>query len=68
MATKITDFRATAKAWVAAATVAVTQVAAVLVPDSAPGKIVTSVLGVLLALGAVFAVENKTKAPVDSSW
>lgn len=47
-----------AKAWVAAATVAVTQVASYLVPDSPPGKIVASVLGVLVALGAVFGVSN----------
>lgn len=62
MASKVslTDVRATAKAWVAAATVVVTQVASVLVPDSVPGKLAVSVLGVLGALSLVFKVENKT--------
>lgn len=51
------------KAWVAAATVAVTQVASYVVPDSPPGKVIVSVLGVLVALGAVFGVTNGPKDP-----
>jgi len=49
------------KAWVAAATVVVTQVASYTVPDSPPGKLIVSVLGVLVALGAVFGATNGTK-------
>lgn len=55
------------KAWVAGAIVVVTQVASYVVPDSPPGKIVASILGVLVAVGAVFGVTNAPKYEVDSS-
>lgn len=58
MATKLTDFRATAKAWVAAALAAVTSVAAYVVPDSTPGHLLASAAAFLITLGAVFATSN----------
>lgn len=63
MATKITEFRKTAKAWVGAAVAALTGLSAVLVPDSTVGVLVASALGFLVALGAVFNTSNKDDAP-----
>lgn len=59
-----------AKAWVAGAIVIVTQVASYVVPDSPPGKIVASILGVLVAIGAVFGVTNAKATPnlQDVDW
>lgn len=59
MATKITDFKATAKAWVAAALAAVTSVAAYVVPESTPGQLLATAAAFLVTLGAVFATTNK---------
>lgn len=56
-----------AKAWIAGATVVVTQIASYVVPDSPPGKIVASVLGLIVAVGAVFGVSNAPKPEVDSN-
>lgn len=61
MATKLTEFRKTAKAWVGAAVAALTGLSAFLVPESSVGVLVASAVGFLVALGAVFGTENKDK-------
>jgi hypothetical protein len=63
MKTKITDFAASAKAWVGAAIAGLTGLASFVVPDSAPGKLIAAGLGFLVALYAVFAKENAAPKP-----
>lgn len=69
MSTKLTDFAATAKAWVAAAVAGLTGLSPFIVPDSTVGKLVTSAVAFLVALLAVFGKSNadpKPETPADS--
>lgn len=69
MSTRLTDFAATAKAWVAAAVAGLTGLSAFIVPDSTVGKLVASAVAFLVALLAVFGKGNadpKPETPADS--
>lgn len=63
MATRITEFRATAKAWIGAAIAGLTGLSTVVVVDSTPGRLIAAGLGFLTALYAVFQVRNKDVPP-----
>lgn len=58
MKTRLTDFAATAKAWVAAAVAGLTGLSAFIVPESTVGVVLTSAIAFLVALGAVFSKGN----------
>ncbi len=68
MKTRLTDFAATAKAWLAGAAALVATVSAYVVPDSTVGRVLLSLGAFLGTLLAVFQVENKsaTKPPADN--
>jgi len=66
MKTKLTDFRATAKAWLAAAAAGIATVSAYVVPDSTVGRVLLSAGAFVAALLAVFNVENKPAEPAQS--
>lgn len=68
MKTRLTDFAATAKAWLGAAVAGLTGLATIFVADSAPGKLVAAGLGFAVALLAIFNKANApaTKPPADN--
>lgn len=69
MSTKLTDFAATAKAWVGAALAGLTGLSAFIVPESTPGILIASAVAFLTTLLAVFSKGNadpKPDAPADS--
>lgn len=68
MNAKITEFRKTAKAWVGAAVAALTGLSAFIVPESSVGVVLASLVGFLVALGAVFGTENKDPKPEVPEW
>jgi hypothetical protein len=67
MGARLTDFAASAKAWVGAAIAGLTGLSTIVVADSVPGKLIAAGLGFLVALYAVFAKANApaTKPPAD---
>lgn len=60
MKTRLTDFAATAKAWLGATVAGLTGLATIFVADSVPGKAIAAALGFAVALLAIF---NKANAP-----
>ncbi len=67
MKTRLTDFAATAKAWLAGAAALVATLATYVVPESSLGRVLTSAGAFLATLLIVFRVENKApKAPADN--
>ena len=58
MRVKLTDFRATAKAWLAAAAAGIAAVLGFVVPDSPVGQVLVAAGAFVAALLAVFNVEN----------
>ncbi len=67
MSARLSDVKATAKAWIAAALAGLTGLATVVVPDSTPGKLIIAAIGFLTALLAVFGKANApaSKPPAD---
>lgn len=68
MSVKVTEFRKSAKAWVGAAVAALTGLSAFIVPESTVGVLLASAVGFLVALGGVFATENKPETPEAPKW
>lgn len=70
MKTRLTDFAATAKAWLAAGLAGLTGLSAFIVPDSKPGILIASAVAFLTTLLAVFAKGNApaTKAPASNDY
>lgn len=60
---KLSDFAATAKAWVAAAIAGLTGLSAFIVPESTVGVVVTSAVAFLVALLGVFGKSNADPKP-----
>lgn len=67
MKTRLTDFAATAKAWLGATVAGLTGLSTVFVADSVPGKLIAAALGFAVALLAIFNKGNApaTKPPTD---
>jgi hypothetical protein len=58
MKTRLSDFSATAKAWLGATVAGLTGLSTIFVADSVPGKLVAAGLGFAVALLAIFNKAN----------
>lgn len=69
MKVRLTDFPATAKAWVGAAIAGLGVLSTFIVPDSTVGKLIASAVAFLVALLAVFGKSNADpKPPVSNDY
>lgn len=66
MKVRLTDFAATAKAWLGAAVAGLTGLSTIFVADSVPGKVIAAVLGFAVALLAIFSKANAPAQRVTS--